>query len=194
MKLFLQGAMQIGKSTILHDALLPYESHVAGLMIQRLFEDDVMCGFRACVVDGALPSLTGTYEQDQNGIFLYKGQTFLHVLEDAIAQALKLCTAPCCTFIILDEIGGMELLSTKFMQYLQEILLLDKPCLGVIKSRDNLAHTAARLKLTDKILPLRDALQQTLTADGKVLTVTQENRTETRQTVTAFIKDNSSDR
>ncbi|MGC4018428.1 MAG: nucleoside-triphosphatase [Muricomes sp.] len=187
MKLFLQGPRQIGKSTILRDALLPHESHAAGLMVQRLFENGAMCGFRACVVDGTLPALTGAYEQDQRGIFLYNGHAFPHVLEDAVAEALTLCRSPRCTFIILDEIGGMELLSTEFMQYLQEILLLEKPCLGVIKSRDNLAHTASRLKLADKILPLRDALQQTLEADGKVLTVTEENRAETRQIVTAFI-------
>ena len=183
MKLFLQGDIQIGKSTILRNALLPYEQHVAGLMVQRLFEDGAVCGFRACAVNGALPMVDGAYSDELNGVFLYKGQSFPAVLEETIMRAHTICAETACKFIVLDEIGGLELLSGAFMNSLEKILALNKPCAGVIKARRNLERMAGRLHLSPDILTLRDNLQKKIEADGRVLTMTEASRGETKLAV-----------
>jgi len=188
MMLFLQGDRQIGKSTILREALLPHAPQVAGLMVQRLFEGGEKCGYRACVVRGALPAVDGPYTPGMPGVFLCKGQARPGVLEKAMAEVQTVCADPAYKLLILDEIGGMEPLSGAFMRLLRAVLALGKPCVGVLKSRQNLAGMAGgRLGLPPDILALRDALQQSLEAQGRVLTVTQANRPETRQAVEGFV-------
>lgn len=189
MNLFLQGPVQIGKSTILREALLPYQKLVGGFMVQRLFEDGAMCGFRACVVDGALPAVDGVYTDGLDGVFLYRGQATPGVLEKAVAGALEVCAEVRCKIIILDEIGGMELLSQTFMASLNKILALGKPCLGVIKSRENLSRTARGLELPQHILSLRDALQQTIGENGNVLTVAETGCPKTAKAVNCFVEE-----
>jgi nucleoside-triphosphatase THEP1 len=187
MKLFLQGDARIGKSTLLRDALRPCEKDVAGLMVQRLFEKGAACGFRVCAVRGSLPPLEDGYSKGQDGIFLYRGQAFPGVLAAAAAKALRLCATPGCGLVLLDEIGGMELLSDVFMRSLRALLALGKPCLGVLKSHGNLMRTSAGLGLPAEVFQLREALQKTIEADGAVLSLTEENRNETARAVERFL-------
>ena len=188
MKLFLQGPVQIGKSTILRNALLPYENMVAGFAVQRLFENGAMCGFRSCALNGTIPPVDGEYSAGLEGIFLYHGQYFPGILEKSVSVALDTCKKEHCKIILLDEIGGLELRSSTFMKPLQKILALGKPCVGVLKSHDNLAGTADRFKLPINILALRDKLQKQLEADGRVFTMTHENRQEAEHTVMRFVE------
>ena len=174
---------------MLRNALLPYESMVAGLMVQRLFTGGVMCGFRACAVDGTLPPVDEEYSVGMEGVFLFRGQSFPHVLEKAISTAFANCQKEHCKMILLDEIGGLELLSNAFMTPLQKILALDKPCAGILKSRDNLAHTAERLSLPPHVLTLRDDLQKQLESNGTVATMNHENRKEIERSVIRFVED-----
>lgn len=187
MYLFLQGPPRIGKSTILRNALAPHESVVAGLMIQRLFENGRTCGFRACSVSGELPALEGAYATDLDGVFLYRGRAFPAVLDRAVSRAEALCLEESCKLIILDEIGGLELSSPAFMQPLKAIMALGKPCLGVVKSRENLTHTAARLGLPSSILCQSERLHRRIAAGGKVLSVSESNLAQTAQAVTDFV-------
>lgn len=187
MYLFLQGPQRVGKSTILRNALLPRERSVAGLMVQRLLENGGMCGFRACPVSGALPQLEGEYAAALTGVFLYRGQSSLAVLERAISRAQALCSQESCKLILLDEIGGLELSSPAFMQCLDAILALGKPCLGVLKSQENLAHTAARLGLPCGILRQSQRLYQRIARGGKVLDVNKNNLGQTAQAVAGFV-------
>lgn len=186
--LFLQGDVQVGKSTIIHNALRSYEQNVCGLMVQRLFENDQKCGFRACIVDGKLPDLEAQYAKNISGIFLYKKQVFPQVLEQAIGRTLELCVKKHCQIIVLDEIGGLELLSKPFMTALHKILQLKKPCLGVVKSLENLAHTARRVHLPATILELGIQLQQELQSSGEILIVDPKNRHKTADMVQNFIE------
>ena len=187
MYLFLQGPQRIGKSTILRNALLPHESAVAGLLVQRLVENGRICGFRACSVRGELPALEGAYAADLEGVFLYHGKAFPAVLEHAVSRAEALCAEESSKLIILDEIGGLELSSLAFMQPLEAIMALGKPCLGVIKSRENLTHTIARLGLPSTILCQNEMLHRRIAEGGKVLSVNESNLVQTAQAVADFV-------
>lgn len=187
MFLFLQGVPQIGKSTILRTALLPRQSQVAGFMVQRLFNNGQRCGFNACVVRQTLPQLEAAYTPNLPHVFLHNGRANPKALESAVAGALQACQAESCKLIILDEIGGLELLQEEFMQVLRQILALGKPCVGVIKSRQNLAHMAQKLGLPGQIMQHRQALHQTLAQSGRVLTVTGHNKEEVAQEAQQFV-------
>lgn len=191
MYLFLQGPSRVGKSTIVRNALAPYRGAVAGLMTQRLFRGGQLCGFCARVVGGgALPPLEAPYTGDGAGVFLLDGAARPGVLEDAIARAGAQCARPSCRFVVLDEIGGLELASPGFMQPLSAILALGKPCAGVLKSHENLVHTAQKLGLPQSVLRQRDELQGRLVAGGSVLTVREGNLAETARRVNAFVAEN----
>ncbi len=188
MYLFLQGPPRVGKSTILRNALIPYREKVAGLMTQRLFQDGNICGFRACAIGGeALPELEAEYRAGLDGVFLYKGNSFPSVLEDAIARARDLCGENGCELILLDEIGGIELMSPAFMEPLNEILNLGKPLTGTVKSHENLTHTARMLNLPDDILRESENLHRKLKQNGRVLTVTRERLGWAAKEVESFV-------
>lgn len=187
MYLFLQGPRRIGKSTILRNALLSRERSVAGLMVQRLFENGEICGFRAYPVDGELPALEAAYTVGLEGVFLYRRQAFPAVLERAVSRAQALCAKQSCKLIILDEIGGLELSSPAFMRPLEAIMALGKPCLGVVKSKENLAGAIARLGLSCAILDQSEKLHRLIAQDGRVLSVHENNLAETAQSVADFV-------
>ncbi len=184
---FLQGQRLVGKSSLLRDALLPYEARVAGFLVQRLYENGAPCGYRACAVGETLPPLEYPYAPALDNVFLYNGATAPHILDEAITKARCFCEADRCKFIILDEVGGMELLRDTFMEQLTAILSLGKPCFGVIKSRENLAETARNLGLPAEILARRDALHRLICRNGAVHTLTVKNRNQMQNMLAQFM-------
>ena len=104
---FLQGAPKIGKSTLLRSALLPYERFVCGIMVQRLLKKGRLCGYRACVVNGLLPTIERKYQEGLEGIFLYNKIPLPGILEKVINRAAPLYKRK-IHYILLDEIGGVE--------------------------------------------------------------------------------------
>ncbi|MGI6643247.1 MAG: nucleoside-triphosphatase [Bacillota bacterium] len=187
MYMFLQGPPRIGKSTILRNALLPWQTTVAGLMVQRLREDGEICGYRACAVHGELPTLEIDYVEHLDGVFLYRRKSFPEVLDRTISRARVLCAKDGCEIIILDEIGGLELSSPAFMESLETIMALGKPCLGVLKSQENLARVAARVGMPSRVFRLSENLYRRIEAGGKILEVSENNLAETAQTVADFL-------
>ena len=189
MNLFLEGPRRLGKSTILRNALLPYSQHIAGLLTQRLFAGESLCGFRACVVAGEpLPSLEVPYCQGMEGVFLYNGQPSPRALEDALIRAKEACSRSACRLILLDEIGGMELASPAFRACLEDIFRLGKPCLGTLKSRENLLHMGSRAGGAQaELLRLNEELRRRMQAEGQVLSLSQSSLAEAGRAVESFV-------
>lgn len=188
MHLFLQGRSKIGKSTILREALLPRQNEVAGFAVQRLTVDGRPAGFRACVVDGRLPKIQRPWEEGLTGVFMTRGFLSQAVLDKVIFEARDVCARESCKLILLDEIGGVELLSEPFMRSLTALLDSGKPCIGVIKSHKNLSNTARRLKNANVIFAARDRLHEKNLENGQVLTMTEENYVEIQKEVEAFVE------
>ena len=92
-----------------------------------------------------------------------------------------------CEIIILDEIGGLELSSPAFMESLETIMALGRPCLGVLKSQENLARVAARVGMPSRVFRLSENLYRRIEAGGKILEVSENNLAETAQTVADFL-------
>ena len=177
MYIFLQGRSGVGKSTLLTQALAPYVGSVAGFMVQRLMESGRRVGFRAAALEGSFLSLEAQYHPGMDGVFILQGKWDAAALESVIMRVEKQLKNPDVKCILLDEIGGVELASPMFMGALERIFASKLLCLGVLKSRENLAHATAKLKLDSKNAEMYDDLEKKILAAGEIICVTEQNRT-----------------
>ena len=174
--LFLQGQPGIGKSSLIRKALDPIDSSVAGFTTQRLKENGTTTGYRVLRITNDFPLLEEEYAPNKSGVFLLNGQLNISVLESAISQVEEDSKNPSCNIIVLDEIGGVELISEVFMKTLFRIISGGKPCIGVLKSAQNLSHTVSKQNLSSEYLILHKHLEQEIQSKGELITVTNENK------------------
>lgn len=157
-RLFLTGPIGCGKSTILLQALGLERLHRAGgfLTVRRRYADSSPANF--ILMDPAGK----------------KKQTFLDlstpeptVNRDVFSQlgTALLDRATAHPFVILDEIGGMELLCPEFMNALDRLLASDVPILGVIKGEGPASAMISRLGLTQEYEKAAASLRYRLTHD-----------------------------
>ena len=175
MRIFLQGPSGIGKSAILREALAPYAPSVRGFVVQRLTENGVVIGFRAVTLENGFPPPSAEYDREREGVFILRGKRDVSALENAILRSEREAG-----ILLLDEIGGIELVSTVFMDALGRILSGETPCVGVFKSRENLARASNRLKLGEACSGPHRELEARLTNCAELITVTGQNLDETR--------------
>ena len=180
MKLFLQGPSGVGKSYLLQETLASHVQEIAGFTVQRLIENDVQVGFRVAGIENEFPQREAVYTQEMTGVFILQRQRNVFALEKAILRVEEESRRLQCKLVFLDEIGGIELTSNVFMDSLIRILSSGKPCCGVLKSQENLVHTASILKLGEEYADCRSKLAAKLEEDGELFTVTAQNRAELR--------------
>ena len=148
--LFLEGPIQTGKSTLIRRLLGDHLSECGGFTSQRLIgADGKTRGFR--LGPAAQTPLTAPAEDyiaspgsgrpfiDGAGIFKWFPEdghviTDQSVFEQAGADLLRSSMGK--PLILLDEIGGSELLCDAFCTALEEVLSCGAPCLGVMKLMD----------------------------------------------------------
>lgn len=185
-KLFLQGRSGVGKSYMLSEILTPYVQMIAGFSVQRLIENGSVIGFRAVCIDGQIVPQETKYVPGLSGVFILKGQRDVSVLDEIILKVEKDSRNPRCKLVLMDEIGGMEMTSEIFMNTLSRILTGNKPCCGVLKAWENLAHTCSVLRLEDEYDVLHSGLESTLRRSGKLITVSEENYFRIHNLLTEF--------
>lgn len=188
MHLFLQGPIGIGKSTLLQKAIKLSGFSITGFTAQRLIENGKTIGYRAVMVNGTLPALEASCPDDMDGVFLLNGKRNVSVLERAIQQVERDMQSPEVKLVLLDEIGGIELTSDAFMGPLRRILSGAKPCIGVLKSAGNLAHTSSVLKLGAEYPALHKELEDLIRQKGELLTVTDKNRPAIRDCLNQYVE------
>ncbi len=102
------------------------------------------------------PALEVPYDPEDPGIFsLWRPHhTELHpeVFEDMGTRLLKEALSAEEPLILLDEIGGSELLSPSFSSALYRVLESDRPCVGVLKGIRSARNMVDRGKLPVDIL------------------------------------------
>lgn len=187
MHLFVQGERGVGKSTLLRQALLPYEEELAGFVVQRLFTGTRPVGFRAATLKNGFPPMGEEYT-GQAGAFILGKHMDIAILEAIMTQVEKAAKSPECRLVFLDEIGGIEILSQDFMDAFWRILNSGKPCLGVWKSKENLRHMASALRLPQEYLERHQAVENRLTQNGRIVTMETGNRESVRECVLGFIQ------
>lgn len=152
LNLFFEGPVRSGKSTIIRRALLPYLENLGGFVVQRLLdENNAPVAYRLigletihCLgaqgksmflaVDAPFASLTA---DDRKGIFLWTDprrirlQAFDSIAHEIVAESTD--TSGSCNILLLDEIGGVDLLFPVFREAVMSVLQGSTPCIGVIK-------------------------------------------------------------
>lgn len=136
--------MQAGKSTLLQEAMEPYREYIGGFVSQRLKDSSLnTIGFRLADYSSE-PALTAAFTEKLSNIFLRHGSDkssfSLSVFENQAIDILEAAKAS-KQIILLDEIGGGELKSDIFKNYLDRLLMGNVPCIGVLKAPKAAANT-----------------------------------------------------
>lgn len=155
---FLEGPVQTGKSTIIRTVLGDHLSACGGFTSQRLIDASGSTrGFR--LAPAASAPLTAPAEDfisaagspapfiSGAGIFKWFCEDGRVLTDQSVFDtvgASLLCTSPGHPLILLDEIGGSELLCEPFCEALDEVLSSGVPCLGVMKLADGARRLDAR--------------------------------------------------
>jgi len=139
--LFLTGKIRTGKSTILKEAIRPFEFRAGGFFVQRVLTKKETYGFR--LVDFSkepyLPNLQIDKLHNHSDFFILKGQDsrvdyeiFLKVGVFSLTNAWK-----DKNLILMDELGVIEANIPGFTDIVRQTLDKDIPVLGVLKKKPN---------------------------------------------------------
>ena len=162
--LFLTGPIGSGKSTSIAAALGAYLPKAGGFLTIRQRDDTGRAvAYWIKRPDGS----------DGQIIIDYSAKPYtmhLEVFEDLGVRLLE--EAAQFDFVILDEIGGFELLSDTFLEALQKLLQSDIPCIGVMKGEGPASKMIQKLGLGDVYLQRAEALRQWMYQDADTLLYT----------------------
>ena len=187
--LFLTGPSGIGKTTIIRQALGKAAGYAGGFITERVTDGDGR-------VEGfALYPAAAAIGHDG-----FDGQRFLdlgttpprkdnEVFRESAAQMLR--EAELYPFVMLDEIGGFEMLIPQFRNELAQLLNSDAPIIGVIKGAENAEELRASFGLGEKFTMLTDNLRAVLANDEDtvVIEVKQRGDETARRIVEAWVKE-----
>lgn len=166
-RLFLTGPSGIGKTTIIREALGPRLAYAGGFITRRQSD-----GLGYELLPAAASFAGAGYEAWQ--ILDYSGEKPAKDNEVFRSHGVRLLQeAEYYPFVLLDEIGGFELLIPQFRNALAELLNSDVPIIGVLKGAENAAGIKKRFGLGDRFTMLTDNLRNVLDRDedSVVLTV-----------------------
>lgn len=192
--LFLEGNMQIGKSTTILkniNSLIP-NNHVGGFMCQRLVADEETKAFCLTPFDKVESSII-EYKPHTPNVFL-ENISGKWVRNDEVFNTIgieMLSNLSLKKLIVLDEIGGLELLTEQLREKLYELLSGNIPIIGVIKSNNNKFIMKKSVKIDDEY----SALYQKLCSDieniynGKILKADKNNMVSIQQEIGAFLNE-----
>ena len=187
--LFLTGVSGIGKTTIIRQALGSAAGYAGGFITERVADGDGSIeGFDLYPAAAAI------------GHDGFDGQRFLdlgtvppqkdnEVFRESAAQMLR--EAEYYPFVMLDEIGGFEMLIPQFRNELAQLLNSDAPIIGVIKGAENAEELRASFGLGEKFTMLTDNLRAVLANDEDtvVIEVKQRGDETAKRIVEAWVKE-----
>ncbi|MCE5196178.1 MAG: ATP-binding protein [Negativicutes bacterium] len=156
-KLLLQGPSGSGKTSLLLQTLQQAKRPAGGFIVQRMRLPN---GLLAYCLTPAAAALSPDWSEaaEQANIFLQitpNGAQFS--AEDFLRSFTALTENQ--PFLILDEIGGIELQLPFVRQRLAEFFRSERILLGVWKSRANLARMIERTRLNPDLLLYHDELE-----------------------------------
>lgn len=155
--LFLTGPVGCGKSTAIATALGEFLPKAGGFLTVRQKDDTGRAiAYWLRRPDGS----------DEQVIIDYSAKPYtmhLEVFENLGVQLLK--EAEDFDYVILDEIGGFEVLSDSFLEALMELLKKDIPIIGVMKGEGPASKMIQKLGLGDLYVQKAEALRNWMRQD-----------------------------
>ena len=157
--LFLTGPMGCGKSTCIARALGEHLPKAGGFLTVRQRDDTGRpTAFWLCSADG----------EEQRKIIDCDGYTMYPEVFHSFATAL-LESAKEHPFVVLDEIGGFEVLSEPFMKAIYCLLESDVPCIGVLKGPGPASRMMEKLGLGEACGEKTQALRDWMCREARTL-------------------------
>lgn len=159
--LFLTGPIGCGKSTSIAAALGPQLEKAGGFLTVRQKDDTGRAvAYRLQRPDG----------RDGQIIIDYSAKPYAMHMEVFEEIAIRLPEeAKQHDFIILDEIGGFEVLSDCFMDALIPLLQSDIPCIGVMKGVSPASKMIQKLGLGEEYIRRAEELRRWMRQDENTL-------------------------
>ena len=155
--LFLTGPIGSGKSTSIAAALADNLPKAGGFLTVRQKDDTGRAiAYWLQRPDGSDRQIIIDYSTKPYTMHLEVFENFATALLDEAKQ---------CDFIILDEIGGFEVLSDIFMEALMRVLQSDVPCIGVMKGAAPASKMIQKLGLGEAYVQRAEALRQWMGQD-----------------------------
>ena len=189
--LFLQAPVQAGKSTLLQEAMEPYREYIGGFVSQRLKDSNQdTLGFRLADYS-THPELTAAFSDELSNLFMKRTAEEIYfkisVFENQAIEILEKARRS-KKIILLDEIGGGELKSEIFKNYLDSLLLDSISCLGVLKAPQAAANTGRGIghNLIDENALLHERLDA---YDAEILFYSRDKFYEQKQYIQKFIEE-----
>ena len=155
--LFLTGPIGSGKSTSIAAALGEDLSRAGGFLTVRQRDDT------GRVVAYWLKRPDGSDGQVIIDYYAKPYTMHMEVFEGFGTELLE--QAKQYDFVVLDEIGGFEVLSDAFMEALMGLLKSDVPCIGVMKGVAPASKMIQKLGLGDAYVQKAEALRQWMRDD-----------------------------
>ena len=163
-RLFLTGPSGVGKTTIIRQALGDSLAYAGGFVTERVLDEQgKLLGYDLLPAAAALSGqayqrwrfldYSGPKAEKDNEVFRNQG---VRLLQEAEYYP----------FVLLDEIGGFEMLIPQFRNALAELLNSNLPIIGVLKGPENASDIKSRFSLGDKFSLLTDNLRSVLSRDG----------------------------
>lgn len=177
--LFLEGPIQTGKSTLIRKCLGAHIADCGGFTSQRLIDAGGQTkGFR--LVSAAEPltasaedfmSGTGSTEPfiSHAGIFKWFAADGRVITDQSVFDTTGVSLLKSSArrpVVLLDEIGGSELLCGEFRKTLDAILSSSKPCLGILKLAENAQRLHSQYLSDDLSIAEYNALLHHTITDG----------------------------
>lgn len=154
-KLLLEGISGCGKSTAIVRSIGDDLKVLDGFLTARLYSNEnneksfaFIKPYDFIALKLQLSEIKDTYNKDiflevaENG----KAKRHIDVIERTVSGLLGIEIKKA---LLLDEIGGYELLKAEIFDAYLKILAMDIPVIGVIKHRDNMTDMAQRMGLKD---------------------------------------------
>lgn len=159
--LFLTGSVGCGKSTSIATALAEKLSGAGGfLTVRQRDESGRAMAYWLQRCDGSCRQCIIDYSTKPYAMHMEVFETFAVEL---LQQAKQ------CDYVVLDEIGGFEVLCEPFMKALLALLESDIPCIGVMKGAAPASKMIQKLGLGEAYVQKAESLRQWMRQDANTL-------------------------
>ena len=193
--LFLEGDKFVGKSTLIKEVLQGYERHPAGFYVERRRnENQEVIAYELCAAASLYDAqIREEVVGEERNYFLTtdgnKRSRNLDVFQEMGVSLLRQAlAAPEDQIVLLDEIGGVELLCESFTETLFQLLQRPGKVIGVFKSERNYQQQRRNSTQPLAIVHQRAKLIHQLYNTGDLITMTPSNRDEMKQRLVDFLE------
>ena len=168
-KLFITGPANCGKSLLIRSVLGARMQGAGGFVTQNEYDENrnlcariLLPAAAAAGVEGLSSErfldYTGKSPKSNNDVFRSLGT---QLVQEAMYYP----------YAVLDGFGGTDLLIPQYRSALEILLNSELPCIGVIKSPEEIAQLKSDFHLTDRFIMLTDNLRSELSADDETVLI-----------------------